>query len=281
MFKKRSKPKATRKTPVENDDDNEEETNTADAIQQTKKKRKLLTDLQYRRGTAADQLLQAPAKETVVEEPSDVKPADDGSKTQPAASTILEQRHQQAMEDFIRKKLGQDTPEVKEIKKQPLSTEEERMYAELAAKATAHATVRPQDDATTTLTAGTAVALEEVVLPIEERLRSAQETQRQSKKYRLATTTMPSVPSAVPNRFEMGATPAMPEAMLPDAVTKKAPEPVAAPASSVDIDRAGFVAWRGKATPASKLPPTQRASDDRVYKKFVERQREQRESHKK
>jgi Hepatocellular carcinoma-associated antigen 59 len=152
MFKKR--PALTRqkgfrkaKTPNDADDDDsdadEDEaqaTSTLQQIEQTKKKRKLLTEAQYKRGVGADELLQqtddrkmgerADAEEDAGDDgaPSDV--ADGKNKKSNVATSrdgILEQKHSEAMAKYI----------------------EEQMMGEKAKTAAGQAESSTQDDETT------------------------------------------------------------------------------------------------------------------------------------
>ena len=86
--------------------------NTADAIARIKKKRKLLTDLQYKKGTNAASLLTG---HTHNNNPLTNK-VEDGANTAAAATTdntasssqegIMEQKHKQALEDYVEAKLA-------------------------------------------------------------------------------------------------------------------------------------------------------------------------------
>jgi hypothetical protein len=422
MFKKRSatskRPKAVRKRTIDDDDDDEDEAagnptgtdmstpnlptgasaptttatttpmTTQQQIQWTKKKRKLLTDLQYKRGLDTNQLLQqnqtnpnhssAPDSQTESDsadaaEPDPLStPATSSAAEKGSQEGVLEIKHKQAMESYIQQKMkmgaansdsnaeatnmDHDTTE-HEIRQHATMLTKEQLYRELAVAAARLAGKTDHDNnndssnnnaksGTTTTTdardgdvgaggamlvAGTGIA--EVILPVDERLKTAKDTNESvqarrgpknknaaaAAKFRSATTSTATAgsnpnrrqqpqPSAVPNRFFV------PNTMASFPVSRDAAAAAAAmstllhqqPASAtvpnaIDDERLGFDAVKrqregsgGHHASSSTLPQSQRpnpqhpqqpsssssqqrnsrSSDDRVFKKFVSRQRD-------
>jgi len=178
-------------------------------IQYTKKKRKLWTDLQYKRGVNTQQLMRLPSSlssghHQTTEEDAVATTAVSSMSTAPSKEKVIEQKHEQAMETYIQTKLavnrdnnGDGKNKTKEENKQPNqhqrnSTTKEQLYEELAATAQAlsgrassstddnkNSSEQQQQDGDTgaggQLVAGTGIA--EVVLPIEERWASAVKTE--------------------------------------------------------------------------------------------------------
>lgn len=352
MFKKRTlknKSRQQRRTAAADDDsggesdNHDKDANTADSlsqqIQQNRKKRKLLTDLQYKRGLDTNQLLQQPAssnnaqqqdeQETVNMNPLVLPGAASDSKAETSQEGILERKHAQAMESFVLGKLQQQqqnstagandnaidatTASVSNNKnKIPNKLTEEQLYkelaqqsAELAGKTHAHYVPEADGDmgAGGALASGTGIS--EVVLPVDERLQAARETAQATAASAASGHTamnMRQQQSAVPSRFRVQTMQKFPGTQAAENA-KKATAAAAADAallsleSQVDDDRVGFAGTRQStsssvhaATGSGQHPAgynggsggqqrqqhSSKSTDDRVYKKFMTRQREQR-----
>jgi len=203
-----------------NEEENDDDSNTAAAIARIKKKRKLLTELQYKRGTNAISLL------TKVDDGNKIRGDDDdttaaaggggagggGNATNASSSQegIMEQKHKQALEEYVESKLstlvgGDDTKKkeatINDIAQKSGGTfTKEELYKQLAQMSEMMAgrtSAGDQNDPKNKnknnntnnnntadgdvgtggamLVAGTGLA--EVILPIHERLKSVQATQ--------------------------------------------------------------------------------------------------------
>jgi Hepatocellular carcinoma-associated antigen 59 len=323
-------------------------TSLSERLSQVKKRRQILTDMQYKRGLNANVASQAAATIHTDE-------ADDGdaNKTQqgqtdaagpvftaPSTSKegVLQQKHKEAMEVFIRDRMsannqqtaaeGESAASDMPAKSQPQSA----LYRELAQSAARMAgasgnTISDANDASTSasrpaistedgdvgtggaLVAGTGIA--EVLLPSSERQKVIQATEqllhdRKRRRYHnddgsgvavkasLPHTIHPgyrhhdqSAPDSLPHRFTMAPhrSDVTGEADLPvahassaSALHKMDGEEV--PARAVDDDRIGFDNLKRRREghsqrPHNKARPQDKSSDDRVYKQFVIKQRDQ------
>jgi hypothetical protein len=224
MFKARKRnPKqkgAIRRSRDDDDDDdnaknlssdmtNDEEDATAETISRVKKKRKLLTELQYKKGTDAAALLKQPSV-AVLEETAataaavgaDSKKTTVVDETSSSQEGIMEQKHKQALERYVEEKLADMGGEKKDRKtgddssKTGKAMSKEELYQQLAQAAESLVGKKVSgfsgaaggggDGAAANeadgdvgaggamLVAGTGLA--EVVLPVEERLKAVQAT---------------------------------------------------------------------------------------------------------
>ena len=322
MFKKKTvkkKPQALRRRREsdsdEEDKQNEDDRTTAQQLEQTRKKRKLLTALQYKRGVDATQLLSSKpgdgneTSETAANNSSANKNANPVVKTAAETSRdgALERRHRQAMEEFIEQRMGKKEQDGSTTKQQetvgtvvvkPLT--EDALFMDLAAQS-AQLAGKPLDamqghdtsvdeERGAVLAAGTGIA--EVILPVEERLQVAQETQAAaaaaaaSRKQRRGTH-LDSAPRAAHNRFAVATnltaqefssqydrdynTPATQQQQQDNSGFSQKPT------TEADAARPGFDALRQphKPTTASgSIAKRDQATDHKVYAKFVTRQRE-------
>ncbi|GKY97012.1 hypothetical protein MPSEU_000660000 [Mayamaea pseudoterrestris] len=127
---------------------------TFDRIQRTKRKRKLLTDMQYKRGVNAQDLLVAPhdGEYKVLERKrraAGLKNIDsDNDQDNKSQLGLWESKHQQAMEEFIQQKLDSaasnseiasamknDRQHQVQLDSSHLPADEQELYQQLAAKA--------------------------------------------------------------------------------------------------------------------------------------------------
>lgn len=297
MFKKKKslqKRKQIRRRDAEEDEDEDDTPNQL--IREKKKRRQLLESAQYKRGISTTRLLSQSQEE--IQNPGAGADDTDGDKKSPSEG-VLERKHRQAMEEFIDQNLASKaTPEEEsEQKKGEISTTDE-LYAEiaessrrLAGKATNSEQLPDADvGAGGALVAGTGLA--EVVLPVEERLKTMEETVRATEELKRARkdddslkalpTANSKAASALPNRFAvLRAIPRM------ETLAGTDRESMSDAVADVDADRVGFEAFRhgdqsrhGPSTDGSSrnkpksAQSAPRASDDRVYKKFVTKQRE-------
>jgi hypothetical protein len=155
-----------------NHDDDEEES-TLDAIQSAQKKRKLLNAALYKKGLDANETLKpsdaAPQDRPHLDaatKPSSLLKQDFSSRDSGPSETIMEQKHHKAMEDYIQHKLGDGdnaadaTDESNDHDYQTLTGQEQE--ADLGAGGA--------------LLGGTGIA--EVILPVEHRLETARKTEK-------------------------------------------------------------------------------------------------------
>ena len=301
MFRKKTAKKPTairRRADSDNDQDDNagpshDETATTQQIQETRKKRKLLTAVQYKRGVDATQLMQRePA--TSSGSSSGTKQASATPAVKTAAETsrdgALDRKHREAMEAFIEERMGKDkTEEVSSEEQQNPSSKpltEEALYMDLAAQSAklAGKPLQEEDDEQrgAVLVAGTGIA--EVILPVTERLKVAQETELAKANRSRPAGSLPAgsaPPAAVPNRFAVASTMSHSEFNsqysrdhVPSQSTK---DPTIAESESMaDSARPGFESTRQSSRPTAKGTTSKRdqASDHKVFTKFVTRQRE-------
>lgn len=247
MFKKRKHKAvaARRQKTTESDDSDDEDLNVGAKIQQTKKKRQLLENLQFAKGTAATDLMAPPAQKNTPKVENEEK---EGSK-----ESILDKKHRLAMEAFVNENMPKEGHrESKEdessLMKSKTSTPKDELYQELAAKAAELAGKSQQRDnaeASGVLVAGTGIA--EVVLPPKQRLQTA-----------TVTTTSDNGSNSMTEKR-----PRNKEGRV-QAVSREA---------QVDKDRIGFAATRQRQAPQKTQKPT---LDDRVYQKFVAQEKRKR-----
>jgi len=315
MFKKmvrKNKPQQRRKSDDSDSDDDEDQTSSSahQQLEATKKRRQLLTQLQYKRGVDASDLLkpcpktngQSATVDTAVEEelPANTAAQQEGQ--------IWEQKHQQQMEEYVKQQLQakkqQDgtAEEPQDTQKKSAVLSQQDLYKELALKSAELSGKQQQTGdreatADTTagneaLTAGAATAMAEVVLPVQDMTKAETTSKSSVGNSRGARNNMPSqtrtsANSAVPNRFRVYNTNSQmqqypgqdqQQQQQQQQVEQSQQQQQQQQQSSVDEDRLGFAAARQQRpthSSSSPLPPKKRSTDDRVYQKFVKRQREQ------
>lgn len=236
MFKKKIVKKsraALRQRPTEDDSDdgdsvnanaNDDTTTTQAQLAATRKKRKLLTAVQYKKGVAATDLQKSEGSLLggVDKTKKNAKMSAAASKVSTAAETsrdgALEQKHRQAMEAYVAQHMGQtgtetqQTTQESKTKTSQIPLSEDALYLDLASQAAklAGKPVTADDQVSeergAVLVAGTGIA--EVILPVEERLQVAQATTQAqadaAAQRRTASQHRRNIqpqPSAVPNRF--------------------------------------------------------------------------------
>lgn len=257
MFKKsaaaaaaRHKKKAQQlrhRTTEDDDDDDEDEDNPNNAtnstlslsvqLTETKKRRQLLTQLQYKRGVDAAEVLMSQPTAVSVSTVAGSDAAKNHNLTQTLTSStsseghIWDQKHKAAMECFVQQQLQKDKhfqstndsemDETKRLNQSNCSLSKEDLYQQLARKA-AQLSGKPLasdernspvgivsesiDTSHEVLTAGAATAMAEVVLPVEHDWAVIAETarvvaqRRHQQHQQPAKTNMPHrvVPSANP-----------------------------------------------------------------------------------
>jgi hypothetical protein len=323
MFKKKTVNKsraALRQRPIEDDSDEGDGANdgtepTKEQLAAIRKKRKLLTAVQYKKGVAATDLQKSEGSllAGVDMETKNAKAATAASKVSTAAETsrdgALEQKHRQAMEAYVAQHMGRtDTETIQGSKvlasQGPLS--EDALYLDLATQAAklAGKPVAADDQVSeergAVLVAGTGIA--EVILPVEERLQTAQATtQAQAEAAARRRTVLQhhssiqSDKSAIPNRFavttalsdkEFRQQYSRDESTTTSNTERASSSSVAATTTAADETRPGFEAVRqskiapstqqGQLRQQQKQHSHQQASDHKVFSKFVARQREMR-----
>ena len=309
MFKKKAgpKPKVIRRRASFEDEDekaDEDGDTTQQKIAQTIKKRKLLSSFHSKRGVDAADLLKATvaASEKASQNNSDNKSSAVKTAAETSRDGALEQKHRQAMEEFIASRMstsnqGTETSKAKNshdsttANKGPLS--EDALYMDLAAQS-AKLAGKPlsddvQEERSAVLVAGTGIA--EVILPVEERLQVVPATTEAAKVAAAARQNrrVPDQPSAVPNRFAVASTLTQQEFdqqyarnHLPAASSsQRGDQKVDSTTEVAEDGRMGFEAMRqsNMGQPGQASGTTSRrdqASDHKVFTKFVARQREMR-----
>ncbi|GAX15446.1 hypothetical protein FisN_8Lh254 [Fistulifera solaris] len=299
MFKKRANKQANLRRRNEEEEeqsesahnseryhDDDSSTDHLSQIQQKKKRRMILESLQYRKGVSAAKLLQQQANP--VEQFNNPSVTTDDPR-----EGVIEQKHRLAMEAYIAENLGATTTEQHDKETNGVHNATEQLYAELSEAAMRLAGRSSIDDVGGTM-AGTSLA--EVVLPVEERMVTLEETARAMKVKDDPMNRLPSkanINSSAPNRF---AAPARPK-VLYDATTTAmeqergfmeeictATTTTTTSDDAPDNDRVGFQAFRrqqnGEIRPLNNSYENggRRATDDRAFKNFVTKQRERRQN---
>ena len=234
--KKKAQQLRYRATEDDNDDDEDNPNNSLSVrLTETKKRRQLLTQLQYKRGVDAAEVLlpQSTAVSTMVGNDAGEKRTHTVTSSASSEGHVWDQKHKAAMEDFVQQQLQKqqqeqptnesemDDTKSQDQRKKSLSKED--LYQQLARKA-AQLSGKPLardetnspvgmvsesiDTSHEVLTAGAATAMAEVVLPVEHDLTVIAETakvvaQRRQKpsKNNMPHRVLPSANPAVPNRF--------------------------------------------------------------------------------
>ena len=236
MFKSRSRKdkKNARRRPATSDDEEVEDAVT-ETLQTVKKRRILLTTLQYKRGTDASQLLSTTKHhEPTAEGEDESLPAN----TKRSEQQVWKEHHAAAMEDYIRQNMSEHKQEedAKDESSSKPKSHKDELYQEIAKTA---AELSGKSNALTSATTGSIPNTTEVV-------RSGAATA-------MAEVILPSASSRKPLRRNYE------------------PEPVTA-AAVEEGERLGFAAARGLVNPQAKTS-RQPSADDRAYANFVHRQR--------
>ena len=294
MFKKVTKKRPV-KRPQHQEDDEEGDDEDLSKIQQAKKRRQLLDSVQYKRGVNAERLTQQAQKTTDQDAPKQ-------QQQEKKSDGVLEQKHRQAMEEYIQQQTSQTQPPTTNhpedeqdkmtTKKQTATTAQDELFAQLAESSRRltgqKAAVDADVGAGGALVAGTGIC--QVELPLEQRLKTVQETvqathDRRQSPGKLPTTTAPSQQGlpprfAVPRKYN-----AEHAQMFGEVETAgKAGSSASAAADTTepaDDERAGFAAFRQQQQSSDRKTttrPQQRSSDDRAFKQFVTKQRERRQN---
>jgi hypothetical protein len=294
MFKKRTiKAKKPQVRKRQEDDDQDDEDDIQQAILKTQKKQKLLLSLPVSVGDYTKRKIPTTATPKQVEATSK---ENEGS--------LLAQKHQQAMDEFITQKL-QGTSKVKTADLPTQKVDDEAaLYQELAAQAGAVTTLNQKEEegdvgtGGAMLVGGTGIA--EVILPVQTRLDSSVQTVRRRTAL-LGSSAAPASESEnssnlLPTKFAATSSARSNMANVPASRPIIQATETAATTPKEDEERTGFAAIRGHTTTtnssstttnSSKKPHSNnsssshtqkphRSNDDRVFSKFVSRERDQR-----
>lgn len=286
-FKKKVKKNgATRKRDSTEHD--EEEHSTLETIQSTQKRQKLLQSTLYKRGLDANQTLQADVrkpKEEKVTVPSSIDDKEGAifkttfSSTatgEGQSETAMQRKHQSAMEEFISRNMNDS------------QTKEEESRENFSAETDPQQQREADMGAGGTMLGGTGVA--EVILPVEQRLETAKNTER--------------LRASLPMSFGKHASSAGSQVQQSDVdgvassynffredksqrtgtvthreagVGKRENEPQQSTRTSPDGDRLGFHAARHGLEPVKpEQPRHERARDEIVLKQFMRKERSKR-----
>jgi Hepatocellular carcinoma-associated antigen 59 len=197
LFRKVSKKKLVRKREDGEGEEQDDDAGATEAIQMTKKKRKLLTALSYKRGLDAKDTLKStalPASEGVEaielqqidasKDPDRVRAFSGGTGKNTSSDGILEQKHKAAMEDYIQQNLktGEETQQDSGVQKvmdlegkllQDLQLSAQRLSGTV--DTTNEQAGEGDLGAGGAMLGGTGIA--EVILPLESRMAAARATE--------------------------------------------------------------------------------------------------------
>lgn len=200
MFKKvvkNSKIKARLRARSEDDESSSQ--SEMNAIQETRKRRKLLNEVQYKRGMDATLTVATPSSRPSTASSSEPKQQADlnerlkrsfgggtGSDANSGQGGVLQHKHKDAMEEFIRQNLKQSQEEEPEAKGKSSSTIKDmkaKLYAELASASlelTGTKEIQKGEEgdvgAGGAMLGGTGIA--EVALPVDDRMQTIKETEQ-------------------------------------------------------------------------------------------------------
>jgi hypothetical protein len=319
MFKKRTlktKKPQVRKRQADDDHDevDDEDMNIQQAILKTQKKQKLYASLDL---SVGDYTKRKIPTTSVTSKKEHVEAA---AASQDNDGSLLAQKHQQAMDDFITQKM-QGTKVVIADVPTPKVDDDTALYQELAAQAGAVTTVNQKEqegDVGTggaMLVGGTGIA--EVILPVQTRLESSLRQQQQTTlRKRVPLRGSSAAPASeaeqqssnlLPTKFAAtssargNAVDSAPSGTTSNTGNRSNPMPATETASTTttqeDDGRTGFAALRGHTTTTTKPSSSSttatttwnknntnnnnsqkphRSNDDRVFSKFVSRERDQR-----
>lgn len=274
----------------DSDDDDDKNGGALTAIESTKKKQKLAQSTLYKRGLDVNKIFKEERKMKANEDKSAAAKnnskatAEDAqnaalfkttfSSTETGPSeTIMQQKHQSAMEDFINKRMnvnendaeGDNDGNMQDV--QTDGTQQQEGEADMGAGGT--------------MLGGTGIA--EVILPIEQRLQTVKQTEElraslpmtfgkktiSSAGYHLKQSDVAGVAASFSQNFRE------PRTAVP-AATQNESEPVLS-TPAADDGRVGFQAARhGQVKEPRREQRNHRASDDRVLKRFIKKERQKR-----
>jgi hypothetical protein len=200
MFKKvvkKSKIKARLRARSEDDESSSQ--SAMNAIQETRKKRKLLNEFQYKRGLDATLAVTTPSSQPTTAFSSEPKTQADlnerlkvtfsggtGGDANSGEGGVLQHKHKDAMEEFIRQNLKQsqeEEPEMQEGSSSTIKDMKAKLYAELASASLQLAGSKETQKAEEgdvgaggAMLGGTGIA--EVALPVDDRIQTIKETEQ-------------------------------------------------------------------------------------------------------
>ena len=312
QFKKVTKKVKTRLRSREHDDD-DEDLSAMQTIEATRKKRKLLNEVLYKKGL--DVTLQAPSETVVAAAVETTTPQKDldvrmrsfagGGGDATAEGGVLQRKHQSAMEEFIQGKLkhSQEKQPHEDSTTTANKNDTDKLYAELASAAQKLAGIA--SSATTTgeadvgaggaMLGGTGIA--EVTLPADDRILNIKATEEAISAFPTSASKQSSavpqdllgstsgkddilnVPSSYSHNFQLHTQ----EWVQQKKQEEKAMEPV--PVIQQDDsgeERVGFEAARRTVrgdltTSVSRTQEKRRSNDDRAWKNFMTRQQQSRD----
>lgn len=335
MFRNNKRKKQQLRCTRDDSEDSEDNTDTTveteerEKLKKIRKRRKHLDSVQYKRGVSVAALMAGPSAKHAEE--SEEKKPESGISSQQQFEGIMERKHRQAMEAFIQSKMkpseeggkkdpnttsSGSTAEIKCLNKTATTTEE--LYAQLHQKALQMAGKEPEAEAKAkehedvgaggALVAGT--GLVEVVLPVEERLKTMKDTalalegkKKQQETYHqkdgltrtsaalggggvvVASNATSATDGGVPGRFTMSSAPPVPH---PEDINTSAGKNTMSQATIDTQDatqdtsqdgRVGFAAYRQTGSNSGsheKRDMKNKQTDDHRYRQFVSRQKEQR-----
>lgn len=307
-LKKKNKARLrTRDNP--NDDDNEEDLSAMEAIVQTKKKRKLLNEVLYKKGLDAAATLKPSLEAAVVETNADESKdatermrafaGEGGDAT--AEGGVLQRKHASAMEEFIQENLKAEVVEKETSTRKNSGTDD--LFAQLASVSqklagteSVAASVGEGDiGAGGAMLGGTGIA--EVILPADDRIQTIRETQEAVSFFPTAETNRSSaepkdsldissvnnhvshVPSSYSHNFQLHTQERAQQNKQQDDKVEASAAPAIEQNEGAQNERMGFEAARraAKGDSSTGLGISQgkkRSNDDRVWKNFVTRERE-------
>lgn len=295
-FKKKVKKNgATRKRDsTEHDEEEQSQSHsTLETIQSTQKRQKLLQSTLYKRGLDANQTLQAdvnvrkPKEEKVMTAQTSIDEKEGAifkttfSSTatgEGQSETAMQRKHQSAMEEFISRNMNES------------QTKEEESREKFSAEADPQQEREADMGAGGTMLGGTGIA--EVILPVEQRLETAKNTERLRASLPMAFGKHASSAGSQVQQRDVDGVASSYNFFREDksqrtgtgtvlhreaGVGKRENEPQQATRTSPDGDRLGFHAARHGLEPVKpERPRHERSRDEIVLKQFMRKERSKR-----
>jgi hypothetical protein len=292
-FNKGKKKRGAIRKLRDNDDDDEEDS-ALTAIQSTQKKQKLAQSTLYKRGLDVNKTLKAEPRKI----PDEVKAAADrktakvnaadaenalfkttfSSTENGPSETVMQQKHQSAMEEFINKQMNIENENAEEAQAAEEYTEDgdapDQGEADMGAGGT--------------MLGGTGIA--EVILPVEQRLQTVKQTEElrnslpmtfgkktiSSAGYQMKQSDVAGVAASFSQNFREPKIETAGTASQNAGGNGESSAIEAAVPKAADDGRVGFQAARhgGQAKETRQNPRHQRSSDDRVLKRFIKKERQ-------
>ena len=284
---------AVRKRPLKEEDDDEEEEEEASAIQQairqTQKKQKLLSSLPIATGTVK--------KHTSNDKTSEQQESSAGG----GELSVLAQKHQQAMEDYIQNQLGGGAPHPSQTEEETSKTsttpksDKAALYQEIVSQLYTSEQPQQEEDRGAVLVGGTGMA--EVLLPKTAATSNSKEDNTNRRLPRIQNKNLTS--SAVPLEESTSTSDKNIRQTHPQPVLLQEPATFRSMVGAAsgysktteantsetkeeetdkqeDDDRMGFAAFRGKPKHSTSEPrkPYGKYKDDQAFSKFIKNQRE-------